>query len=244
MKSLEDLVTSNLAPTEAEKEIEQFSPLPPLEILSSGKITSSANIQKMCREIPLQIKSNPDQAPYLLAQLLAYLSRMVLPGSQKSRALWVLALAATYARNRDQEAYQDICDWTQNIEEDLREKDYRQMEKIALASTTSRLDFLAEFFEENLAEELVYITGVQPATARRWIQGAGISWSNNQRINLVARIFYALRHKQGFSTKDTLLFYTNNWQDSSSSPREMVANYNYVAGGNMQSMLRSIGVRE
>lgn len=82
-------------------------------------------------------------------------------------------------------------------------------------------DFLLDFFEKELPEELSVVCGVRKETARRWICGRPPAWQHYSRSNALFRFFFALRHGLGMSNKEALCFYRNA-RHMSRSPSECI----------------------
>jgi hypothetical protein len=154
-----------------------------------------------------------------------------------------LALAATYSLHPSPQLFERLKDWSEDIEKNLVRKEAARLEKIAVGSLDASIDFLKEYFEEDLAEELVYLTKVTKPTAKRWMSGNNMNWRHAQKIKLTARIFYYLDHKQNYDKKESLSWYRSP-QNKGRTPREMLAGYSYVTPSELRNLLQTIGMSQ
>lgn len=234
MSDLENLVIESLS-----KESNQFSPAPPVKILEREVSTpGEEEIIALCQNLAKKTEENPTMGPYLVAQISAYIHRGLL--TQKTQPLLILSLAATYAIDPKEEYLQRISDWAEAIEKDFYAREEARLERIAIGSLASSVDFLKEFFGESLLEELQYLTSVTRPTAKRWISGGNMSWRYAQKIHLLARAFYALRHKQNLSEEKTLLWYQE--PKGGKSPRELFREHHFSASAELRITLKGIGI--
>lgn len=227
MSSLEDLVADALSLKDCETETPlDLSPLQALEAR-----VSLEDLLAACQSLRL---AGSEEITYRLAQVLAYLERSPLyPRLRSQLSSSARAVALLVENKRD-----ELDAWIEEVEVSVATQKYLQEEKIVLHNVTAQIDFLSDFFKEDLQGELSEIVSVQPATAKRWIEGGSPSWDRRRQIELLARTFYTLRHKSNMSNQQALAWY----RSGAPSPRDLLQAYDgFIISKKLLGVLRTIG---
>lgn len=245
MNNLQDLVFASLP--DKTDELEEFVPLAPLEV-RNGPRASFDDLLLLCNNLRTGVKERPEQTPYLVAQLVAYFDFGPIPSHFVHgvyRPTFIFTLASSYALDPDDDALlAKIEEWVDTVEEKVREFRFEKERTELLPSTTSQIDFVGDFFSDSktLLEEIVYITGVRPATAKRWIGGGtDPSWGNAQVIELLAHAFYAARKVKNMTNEEVLEWYNAKHHDGRTT-REMFSQFSgsYI-GDRFREALGEVG---
>ena len=242
MTSLQDLVTSNV-PDSVPEAVSSFEPLAPLEVAIQKPHISYQDLLDLCQMLRKQIEEDPSGVPYKTAQLTAYLGRHSLgfggiPGSQN--LFHVLFLAVTYAEDPCDDHRQSLLEWIEDLEEDISLKKFASQRNKIIGNTVTQIDFLRDFFGDDLPEELSFVCGVKRPTAKRWLEGKDPSWNNQQPIRLLARVFYAAE-KAGLSHEEILLWYREPFEGT--PPREHFRGFYSLIGKDFRAALDAVGFR-
>ena len=174
---------------------------------------------------------------YRAAQISAYIDQVRIPYHYRAKLIRPLEIFALSVEGKREE----VEGWIESVRQLAENQIYLAEEGQALSSTLAQIDFLRDFFAEDLEDELCRLTGVKRATAARWIKGGNTAGYRRQQIRTLARTFYALRHEQGWDNKEALAWY----RGGSPAPEDLLHTYNgHVMSRELRDLLAAVGFRE
>lgn len=232
---LESLVTDNLA-SDFDDTPPKFQASAPLQILEKKERASKEEIRRLLRKLPGKVEKNPQIAPYGVAQIIAYLSETGASYRFPRNTLWITCVAATHSQTPRKKHLREIKKWAEELEEAYEREEELRLEKLAIGNIENQIDLLREVFEDDLAKELVQLSGVTLPTAKRWIGGGRMAWRHSQRISKLARLFYRLERQAGISGKDARSWYEDN------SVRDSFSGRHAYIMGDLSHLLQKMGI--
>jgi transcriptional regulator with XRE-family HTH domain len=95
------------------------------------------------------------------------------------------------------------------IEKEFKAQENRDRYRSIFPGADSALDYLEEFFQDDLLDEIVTITGVSKATVKRYRKGGNPRYYTEDMLIRLAKIFYCLKEDQNKTNQEVLDFYRN-----------------------------------
>lgn len=145
-----------------------------------------------------------------------------------------LGLALDYHLYKNEAVLDEIKERVLSIKKDFQAQENRDRYRSLFATADSALDYLEEFFEDDLLDEIVTITGVSAATVKRYRKGGNPRYYTEDMLVRLAKIFYCLREEQNKTNQEVLDFYRKEKaielnSGSKQTLAEYLKNYKYFS---------------
>jgi hypothetical protein len=198
---IQDTIFDALVPG---KEVKDYSDMSLFDLLSINNTLTYEDSVELTESILAKFDqgADPKEITYLFALLT--ISRQV---DYKIREN--LALVIDYSLYQKEEALEEIEKRVLAVQAEFQAVDNRARYNSLFPTGDVALDYLEEFFGDDLVEEIVNITGVSQATVKRYRKGHRPRYYTEDLIVRLAKIFYCLKEDQGKTGDQVVDFYKN-----------------------------------
>lgn len=237
---IQETVFNALVPGEEEKD---YSDISIFELLSVDNTLTYEDAGDLVEVLLSKFDqgADPDEITYLFALL--SIARQVDYKIKEN-----LALVLDYKLYQKEEVLVEIKARVLEIKEEFKSADRRAHYRSLFPTTDLALDYLEDFFADDLIEEIADITGVSAATVKRYQKGSQPRYYTEDLIVRLAKIFYCLKEDQGKTKEEVIDFYknekvinTNSGPDQSLS--EYLRDYHYFTMMSLRN-LDGVGVSQ